>query len=108
MKKFILAALAVAGLTLSSGAALAQSSGSPNDLSFNGVDADGNGVVTWAELQMAYPDLKQADFDMADLNRDGMLEVAEYDSLITATGSIAPLRSGATPESLTDTDSLGD
>jgi hypothetical protein len=56
---------------------------------------------------MLYPNLSQADFDVADLNRDGSLQSAEFDSLVTATGSIAPLQSGATPQSLTDTESLG-
>mgnify|MGYP001043680574 CR=1 FL=1 len=53
MKKILLATLAIAGLTLSSGAVLAQSL--TDDLSFDGVDADGDGNVTWQDSCWSIP-----------------------------------------------------
>lgn len=88
MKKILLATLAIAGLTLSSGAVLAQSL--TDDLSFDGVDADGDGNVTWQEFVLVYSSVPEADFVVADLDGDGALQVAEFDSLTVATGSISP------------------
>ncbi|MEH6829490.1 hypothetical protein [Sulfitobacter sp.] len=40
-------------------------------------DADGDGVLSLAEVQAVYPDVTEDMFTTADLNGDGMLEDAE-------------------------------
>lgn len=47
---------------------------------FEDADANGDGVVTFEELQAVNPDATQEEFDAADLNGDGMLSRDEYDA----------------------------
>lgn len=108
MKK-ILTALAVAGLTLSSGAAFAQSASIAADAGFEGVDTDRNGLVSWAEFALIYTDINEEQFNVADADGDGSLSVEEFDNLVVNTGSIQVDTNEAggslvgTPKSLTDT-----
>jgi hypothetical protein len=87
--KITLALLAAAGLTLSSGVALAQTSGplGPED-TFNGVDTDDNGKISWPEFMLVYPEVTQSKFDIADTDKDTFLSLDEFDNLQLATGSI--------------------
>jgi len=39
---------------------------------------------------LVYSNVPEADFVVADLDGDGALQVAEFDSLTVATGSISP------------------
>jgi hypothetical protein len=101
MKK-ILTTLAVAGLMLSSGAALAQ------DNTFDAVDTDDDDQISWSEFSLAISGVDQATFDLADANGDTYLDEAEFNSLEMETGSIGaldpldPIADQAIPESLVE------
>ena len=99
MKK-ILTTLAVAGLMLSSGAALAQ------DNTFDAIDTDNDAQISWSEFALAISDVDQATFDLADANGDTYLDEAEFNSLEIETGSVASSAIGADvqplPESLSN------
>lgn len=69
-------ALSLAVLGLSATAAFAQT-----PTSFADVDADANGELSFVELQVAWPDLAQAEFDAADIDLSGGLSVDELNSL---------------------------
>jgi hypothetical protein len=105
MKK-ILTTLAAAGLMLSSGAALAQ------DNTFDAVDADGNGEISWSEFSLAIESADQATFDLADADGDGFLDEAEFNALEIETGAIGGTLGGADvqplPESLSPADEVDD
>jgi len=105
MKNF-LAALAVAGLALSSTAVLAQDTSAvdPNQ-SFTGVDTDRNGLVSWAEFSLIFTDYNEEQFNTADIDGDGQLSSEEFDNLVLATGSIVsdPVDLPTNSKSLTDT-----
>ena len=73
MRKFALG-LAIAGL--STAAVFAQT-----PTSFADVDTDGNGELSFAELQVVWPDLTQAEFEAADADASGGLSVDELNSL---------------------------
>lgn len=81
--------LAVLGLTTS--AAFAQT-----PTSFADVDTDGNGELSFAELQVAWPDLTQAEFDTADVDGTTGLSVDELNSLQPSTLPATP-EAGASP-----------
>lgn len=89
--KIILASLVAAGLALSSGAALAQTASITGDTSFDGLDTDKNGLVTWTEFSLVYTDYTEEQFNQADANGDGSLSIEEFDSLALSTGSIRPI-----------------
>jgi hypothetical protein len=74
----LLAAVAVIGLST---AAIAQSAGD-----FISVDADQDGGVTLAELQVVVPDITPELFAAADADSSGALDQAEYDALIAQMG----------------------
>lgn len=63
MKK---ASLALALLVAAPGLALAE-----------GVDANGDGLLTWEEVMTAYPDVTEEQFTQADLDGNGSLDEAE-------------------------------
>lgn len=69
-------ALAVAALGLSTIAAVAQT-----PTSFTDVDTDANGELSFAELQVAWPDLTQGEFDGADADGSGGLTPDELNTL---------------------------
>ena len=69
-------ALSLAVLGLSATAAFAQT-----PTSFVDVDADANGELSFVELQVAWPDLTQAEFDAADVDLSGGLSADEVNSL---------------------------
>lgn len=73
MHKFALG-LAIAGLTAT--AVFAQT-----PTSFADVDSDANGELSFAELQVVWPDLTQAEFDAADADASGGLSADELNSL---------------------------
>ena len=79
MHKIILS-LAVFGLA--STAAFAQ-----QGMTFADVDADSNGELSLAELQIAWPDMAEAEFASGDLDASGGISVAELDTLQNATTS---------------------
>lgn len=69
-------ALSLAVLGLSATAAFAQT-----PTSFADVDTDANGELSFAELQLAWPDLTQAEFDAADADTSGGLVPDELNTL---------------------------
>jgi hypothetical protein len=79
-------ALTIALLGLSAGAAFAQS-----PTSFADVDTDANGELSFAELQLVWTDLQQAEFDTADADASGGLSAGELNTL-------QPAALPATPE----------
>lgn len=68
--------LSLAVLGFSATAAFAQT-----PTSFADVDTDANGELSFAELQMAWPDLTQAEFDAADGDASGGLTPDELNTL---------------------------
>ena len=69
-------ALTIALLGLSAGSAFAQS-----PTSFADVDTDANGELSFAELQVVWTDLTQAEFDAADADASGGLSADELNTL---------------------------
>ncbi|UJW84196.1 hypothetical protein [Devosia sp. SL43] len=61
---------------------------------FADVDADANGELGFAELVVAWPDLTQAEFDVADVDKSGGLTADELNSLQPSAVPAVP----ATPE----------
>ncbi|WP_332693206.1 hypothetical protein [Devosia sp.] len=68
--------LSLAVLGFSATAAFAQT-----PTSFADVDTDANGELSFAELQLAWPDLTQAEFDAADSDTSAGLGPDELNSL---------------------------
>lgn len=103
--KVLLASLAAAGIALSCSAAFAQvddsnddSSAAVNpDQSFEGVDTDNNGGISWAEFSLAFTDITEEQFNMADADANGELSSDEFDTLVVATGSIEPMEPAEGP-----------
>lgn len=88
---------AIAGLSAT--AAFAQT-----PTTFADVDADANGELSFAELVVAWPDLTQAEFDVADVDKSGGLTADELNSLQPSAVPAVP----ATPDApVPETDSLG-
>jgi hypothetical protein len=94
MHKIVLS-LAVVGLTASTAFAQAPTS-------FADVDTDGNGELGFAELQLVWPDLNQAEFDAADVDSSGGLAVDELNTLqpasVPAPTDSVPLDPAAAPQ----------
>ena len=86
MRKIALG-LAIAGLTAT--AAFAQT-----PMSFGDVDTDGNGELSYAELQAVWPDIGQPEFDAADADGSGGLSADELNTLQPAA---APAAAPAAP-----------
>lgn len=84
MRKIALS-LAVLGLStgLTATAALAQTS-------FADVDTDTNGELSYAELQVAWPNLTQEEFSTADADMSTGLSTTELATLQPAAASSAP------------------
>ena len=78
-------ALSLAVFGLSATAAFAQS-----PTSFADVDTDGNGELSFAELQLVWPDLQQAEFDSADADGSGGLSADELNTLQPAAVPTTP------------------
>ena len=78
-------ALSLAVLGLSATAAFAQS-----PTSFADVDTDGNGELSFSELQLVWPDLQQAEFDGADADGSGGLSADELNTLQPAAVPTTP------------------
>jgi len=68
-------------LTLFALGALAAPALAQTPLTFADVDADGNGELSFAELQVVWPDITQEEFDAADLDGSGGLNPDELNSL---------------------------
>ena len=85
-------ALSLAVLGLSATAAFAQT-----PTSFVDVDADANGELSFVELQVAWPDLTQAEFDAADLDLSGGLSADELNSLQPSAIPADPAAAPAAP-----------
>lgn len=66
--------IAVAALGLSATAAFAQTS-------FTDVDTDANGELSYAELQVAWPNLSQDEFNTADVDASTGLSAGELAAL---------------------------
>jgi Ca2+-binding EF-hand superfamily protein len=94
MHKIVLS-LAVLGFTASTAFAQAPTS-------FADVDTDGNGELSFAELQLVWPDLTQAEFDTADVDSSGGLAVDELNTLqpasVPAPADSVPLDPAAAPQ----------
>ena len=71
MTKHLTAALLIGAFTLSN-AALAQG------LSFESVDANQDGFVTYEEISAVVPTMTEDVFNAADANQDSMLDPAEF------------------------------
>lgn len=86
--------LSLVVLGFSATAALAQT-----PTSFVDVDADANSELSFVELQVAWPDLTQEEFDAADTDLSGGLNADELNSLqpsaIPAAPQAKPLRAPA-------------
>jgi len=78
-------------------------------MSFADVDTDGNGELSYTELLVAWPDITQSEFDVADVDLSGGLSANELNSLQPANMAIpapaAPAASTAVPvpETLSNT-----
>lgn len=101
MRKFALALAAVGAFALP---AVAQT-----PLTFADVDSDGNGELSFVELQVVWPDLTQEEFDAADADMSGGLSPDELNSLQPAAVSappaapdMAPLDSETAPQTLSN------
>jgi hypothetical protein len=82
--------MTAATLLLSSTAAWSQETGAINPAQdFAGVDTDRDGLVSWAEFQLAFPEYQESEFNSADLDGDGKLSPEEFDNIVLATGSVA-------------------
>jgi hypothetical protein len=68
--------LSLAALGLTASAAFAQTA-----TSFTDVDADANGELSYAELQVAWPDLTEDEFNAADVDLSTGLSATELSSL---------------------------
>lgn len=87
MKKTALTLAAFLGFA-ATGGALAQS------LEFNALDANGDGVITLEELQVAIPDITEENFALLDTDGDGVLSPLEFETLVPSgepTTDTAPL-----------------
>lgn len=73
-------ALGLFALTLAAGPALAQS-----PLAFSDVDTDGDGFLSFVELQAVWPDLTQEEFDRADTDGTGALSAEQLAALQPST-----------------------
>jgi len=82
--------LAVIGLTTTT--AFAQT-----PTTFAEVDTDANGELSFAELQLPWPDLSQTEFDAADADGSGGLTVEELNSLQPPAIPALPAEPGAAP-----------
>lgn len=69
-------ALTMAAFGLATTAAFAQT-----PTSFADVDTDASGELSFAELQVVWPDLTQVEFDTADANGSGGLSADELNTL---------------------------
>lgn len=76
MKKTILSIATIIGLT-AAGAAVAQ------DVTFESVDTDGDGQVSFEELQTILPAVTQEDFAILDQDGSGALSPDEFNVLLT-------------------------
>ena len=95
MKKIILSSLVILGL--SGTAAFAQT-----PTTFAELDVDGNGELSLAELQVAWPDLTEAEFSGADANASGGLHVDELNTLQPAAVPSAPAATDSMAPAPTD------
>lgn len=75
MKKFL---ITLSALGLTTAAAFAQVEAP----SFAAADADTSGDVTLAEAQVLWADLTQETFDIADTDKNGSLNQAEFDAYV--------------------------
>jgi len=74
MSKRLTAALLVGAFTASS-AALAQG------MSFDAVDANQDGFITFEEISAAVPTVSEDVFNAADLNQDSLLDPDEFSAV---------------------------
>jgi hypothetical protein len=82
MKK--LATLSLAALLLSSTAAFAQD--------FDDLDSDGNGILTFNDAIGKWPSLTREQYDLADMDNDGFINMSQYERLeaVLASGAGSP------------------
>ncbi|PVB62019.1 hypothetical protein [Labrenzia sp. 011] len=74
MSKRLTAALLVGAFTVST-AALAQG------MSFDAVDSNQDGFVTFEEISAAVPSLSEDVFNAADMNQDSLLDPDEFEAV---------------------------
>ncbi|MEP3045320.1 MAG: hypothetical protein ABJL55_05315 [Roseibium sp.] len=74
MSKSLTAALLIGAFTVSN-VALAQG------MSFEAVDMNQDGFVTFEEITAAVPSMSQDAFNAADMNQDSMLDPAEFETV---------------------------
>lgn len=74
MSKSLTAALLIGALT-GSNVALAQG------MSFEAVDLNQDGFVTFEEITSAVPNMSEDAFNAADMNRDSLLDPAEFETV---------------------------
>ncbi|ODT80053.1 MAG: hypothetical protein ABS76_17855 [Pelagibacterium sp. SCN 64-44] len=73
-------AMGLVALTFATATAFAQT-----PLTFAEVDLDGNGELSFEELQAVWPDLTEDDFNRADVNMSGGLSPDELNALQPST-----------------------
>lgn len=96
-------AIALAAIGLLAAPAIAQT-----PLGFADVDTDGNGELSYGELQMVWPDLTQEEFSAADIDLSNGLSADELNSLQPSAVSVpapgdAPAAVPTPTESLSNT-----
>jgi len=79
-------ALGLVALTLTASVAMAQTT-----LNFTDIDLDGNGELSFTELQAVWPDLTQDEFAAADADFSGGLNAEELSNLQPAADPAAPV-----------------
>lgn len=47
--------------------------------SFNDIDLNKDGYISWEEFQIVFPNLKKAAFDAIDTNKDGKISYEEWE-----------------------------
>lgn len=91
MKKLLLSVATLIGLS-AAGAAVAQG------VDFASVDVDGNGAISFEELQAVLPNITPEDFAVLDTDGDGALSPEEFSVLLEAPAEApAPLDTPAEP-----------
>ena len=94
MRKIV---LGFAILGLSASAVLAQT-----PTNFTDVDTDGNGELSLSELQVAWPDLTEAEFTGADIDASGGISASELAGLQPAAVPADPASAPAAPAAPAD------
>jgi hypothetical protein len=84
MKRAFIVLMLGLAFMLAAGAAFAAEKGMDSKappVSFDQIDKDGNGMVTWKEVIAVYPSVTKKKFAAWDTNKNGSLDQAEWDAV---------------------------